>query len=211
MKVLMLNGSPKTNGNTMCALTEIGEQLKKEGIDYEIFQIGSGPIRDCIGCGQCSEQGCVFDDDGVNEFIAKLIKADGLVIGTPNYLGDASAGFRAIYERLIFQSLTYQKAPHRYDVRKIPVLFIMTSNAPKEFYTPLGYRKTVKAYQNALTDAVGNTKVMIAGDTLQVKDYSRFHWTMFDPVAKQKRHETVFPKEQREAFELGARMVREAW
>ena len=42
MKVLMLNGSPKANGNTMCALTEIGEQLKKEGIDYEIFQIGSG-------------------------------------------------------------------------------------------------------------------------------------------------------------------------
>ena len=133
-----------------------------------------------------------------------------MVIGTPNYLGDASAGFRAVYERLIFQSLTYRKSPHRYDVRKIPVLFIMTSNAPKEFYAPLGYLSTVKAYQKALTDAVGNTKIMIAGDTLQVNDYSRFRWTMFDPAAKQKRHETVFPKEQREAFELGAQMVREA-
>ena len=49
MKVLMLNGSAKTNGNTMIALTEVGEQLKKEGIDYEIFQIGGGSIRDCIG------------------------------------------------------------------------------------------------------------------------------------------------------------------
>lgn len=55
MKVLMLNGSPKADGNTNRALTEIGEQLKKEGIDYEIFQIGGQAIRDCIGCGQCTE------------------------------------------------------------------------------------------------------------------------------------------------------------
>jgi hypothetical protein len=52
---------------------------------------------------------------------------------------------------------------------------------------------------------------VIAGDTLQVRDYSRFNWTIFDPAAKQKRHENVFPKEQKEAFELGARMVKEAW
>ena len=53
MKVLMLNGSAKSQGNTYRALYEVGEQLKKEGIDYEIFQIGADPIRDCIGCGQC--------------------------------------------------------------------------------------------------------------------------------------------------------------
>ena len=51
MKVLMLNGSPKAKGNTDRALEEIGMQLKKEGIDYEIFQIGGDPVRDCIGCG----------------------------------------------------------------------------------------------------------------------------------------------------------------
>jgi len=52
---------------------------------------------------------------------------------------------------------------------------------------------------------------MIAGDTLQVKDYSRYNWTMFNPAAKQERHETVFPKEQEKAFALGAQMVREGW
>ena len=51
MKVLMLNGSPKANGNTNRALEEIGRQLEKEGVDYEIFQIGGEPLRDCIGCG----------------------------------------------------------------------------------------------------------------------------------------------------------------
>ena len=63
MKVLMLNGSAKANGNTNQALEEVGKQLEKEGIEYEIFQIGGAPVRDCIGCGQCTENGCVFADD----------------------------------------------------------------------------------------------------------------------------------------------------
>lgn len=53
----MLNGSSKSNGNTFAALTEIGKQLNEEGIEYEIFQIGGKPVRDCIGCGQCTEDG----------------------------------------------------------------------------------------------------------------------------------------------------------
>ena len=53
MKVLLVNGSPKANGNTARALAEIAEQLNAEGIDTEVFQLGAKPIRDCIGCGQC--------------------------------------------------------------------------------------------------------------------------------------------------------------
>lgn len=71
MKVLMLNGSAHLNGNIYIALEEIGKTLKEEGIDYEIFQIGSKPIRDCGGCGKCTEEGCIFTDDAVNEFVAK--------------------------------------------------------------------------------------------------------------------------------------------
>ena len=83
MKVLMLNGSPKANGNTNAALLEVGRTLENEGISYEIFQMGGKPVRDCIGCGQCSEKGCAFNDDDVNEFIAKAKEADGFVFGTP--------------------------------------------------------------------------------------------------------------------------------
>ena len=53
MKVLMLNGSAKPQGNTYLSLLEVGKELEKLGIEYEIFQLGGGPIRDCIGCGQC--------------------------------------------------------------------------------------------------------------------------------------------------------------
>ena len=91
MKVLMLNGSAKPQGNTYRALYEVGEQLKKEGIDYEIFQIGADPIRDCIGCGQCGAKGCcIFDDDKVNEFVEKAAEADGFVFGSPVYYAHPS-------------------------------------------------------------------------------------------------------------------------
>ena len=104
LKVLMLNGSYKKNGNTNRALLEIGEQLQKEGIDYEIFQIGNGPIRDCISCGRCSEQGCVFTDDPVNEFIAKAKDADGFVFGTPVYYAHPSGRVLSFLDRVFYSS-----------------------------------------------------------------------------------------------------------
>ena len=100
----MLNGSPKANGNTYRALSEIGTQLKKEGIEYEIFQIGAGPVRDCIGCHQCTEQGCIFTDDQVNEFIAKAKEADGFVFGTPVYYAHPSGRILSFLDRVFYSS-----------------------------------------------------------------------------------------------------------
>lgn len=107
MKVLMLNGSPKENGNTYNALLEIGKQLEKEGIDYEMFQIGGKPVRDCIGCGQCSEQGCVFTDDDVNEFVCKAKEADGFVFGTPVYYAHPSGRILSFLDRAFYSGSRY--------------------------------------------------------------------------------------------------------
>lgn len=102
MKVLMLNGSPKANGNTYTALLEIGKQLNKENIEYEIMQIGGAPMRDCIGCGRCTENGCIFSDGGVNEFIAKAKEADGFVFGTPVYYAHPSGRILSFLDRAFY-------------------------------------------------------------------------------------------------------------
>lgn len=102
MKVLMVNGSARPNGNTWLSLNEIGKQLEKEGIEYEIFQLGADPVRDCIGCGQCSEKGCVFDDDKVNEFIAMAKEADGFVFGTPVYYAHPSGRILSFLDRVFY-------------------------------------------------------------------------------------------------------------
>lgn len=102
MKVLMLNGSPKANGNTYTALLEIGKQLNKENIEYGIVQIGGAPMRDCIGCGRCTENGCIFSDGGVNEFIAKAKEADGFVFGTPVYYAHPSGRILSFLDRVFY-------------------------------------------------------------------------------------------------------------
>ncbi len=104
MKVLMLNGSANQKGNTYLALKEIGMQLEKEGVEYEIFQTGGAPVRDCIGYRQCTEQGCVFTDDKVNEFIAKAKEADGFVFGTPVYYAHPSGRVLSFLDRVFYSS-----------------------------------------------------------------------------------------------------------
>lgn len=102
MKVLMLNGSCNPKGCTYTALTEVGKTLTSAGIDYEIVQLGGGPVRDCIGCNQCSKSGCVFTDDGVNDFIAKARQADGFVFGTPVYYAHPSGRVLSFLDRVFY-------------------------------------------------------------------------------------------------------------
>ena len=102
MKVLMLNGSCNPKGCTYTALTEVGKTLTSAGIDYEIVQLDGGPVRDCIGCNQCSKNGCVFTDDGVNDFIAKARQADGFVFGTPVYYAHPSGRVLSFLDRVFY-------------------------------------------------------------------------------------------------------------
>ncbi len=103
MKVLLLNGSAHARGNTYIALSEVAKQLEAEGIESEIFQLGGGPGRDCIGCGQCSGGGgCVFTDDRVAEFVALGRDCDGLVIGTPVYYAHPSGRVRSFLDRVFY-------------------------------------------------------------------------------------------------------------
>ena len=118
--------------------------------------------------------------------------------------------YLSLYERLLFQSLTYKTEVRSYNEKQIPILMIMTSNACEEFHARIGYDEMRKRYQGTLGTFVGPTKILISSDTLQVKDYSRYNWTMFNPEHKEERHETVFP-EDKKTFALGAEMVTTPW
>ena len=108
MKVLMINGSPRPNGNTSLALWEMETIFKAEGIETEIIQVGNKAIRGCVACGKCAEKGkCVFDD-AVNEVAPKFEACDGLVVGSPVYYASANATLVALLTRL-FYSTTFDK------------------------------------------------------------------------------------------------------
>lgn len=108
MKVLLLNGSPRLNGNTEIALKEIATTLEKEGVETELIQVGNKAIRGCMACGGCRKIGkCVFDD-GVNEIVEKFANADGLIVGSPVYYASANATLIALLDR-VFQSANFDK------------------------------------------------------------------------------------------------------
>lgn len=88
----------------------------------------------CFGCKLDPNKGKCVCRDGMTPVLEKIAQADGLILGSPNYLGNVSAGCRALYERLYFQHLTYNKDQMFLVERKIPVLFILTSNAPEASY-----------------------------------------------------------------------------
>lgn len=104
MKVLLINASPRENGNTALALSQIIEIFKEEGIETELVNIGKKPVRGCIACLSCRKTGkCVFDDV-VNEVAPKFEQCDGLVLGTPVYYASANATLSAFCDRLFYST-----------------------------------------------------------------------------------------------------------
>ena len=109
MKVLMLNGSPKANGNTALALQEMEKIFRAEGVDVETVQVGHLDVRGCIACGYCYKNDkCVFDDV-VNTLADKFRNCDGLVVASPVYYASANATLTAVLDRL-FYSTAFPKA-----------------------------------------------------------------------------------------------------
>ena len=104
MKVLLINGSPKQNGNTALALEEMKKIFEQENIETEFIHVGNKDIRGCISCGTCSQRGkCVFDD-AVNEYASKLEECDGVVVGSPVYYASANATLTAFLDRLFYST-----------------------------------------------------------------------------------------------------------
>ena len=104
MKVLLLNGSPRPNGCTFTALSEVASALQAQGIETEIAQLGAGPVQGCIACRRCAELGrCVFDDIA-NQWAAKAKEADALVLGSPVYYAGPNGAFCAVLDRLFYSS-----------------------------------------------------------------------------------------------------------
>lgn len=206
-RIVAVNAGPRMGWNTETLITEASGGAESKGASVERFDLFrlekyTGCIS-CFGCKKEKFKGHCICKDGLTPVLDSIRDADGLIIGSPNYLGELTASFRALYERLIFQNLTYNKENYCCNEHKIPILLIMTSNAPDSSYLGL-----LRNYQQTLNNFVGPTEIFVSGNTLQLKDYSKtdWEWSLFDPEEKYKRHETVFPEECKKVFEIGAKM-----
>ena len=106
MKVVAFNGSGRKDGNTFLLLEAVLEELRAEGIETELIQLAGGPpLRGCISCFKCMENKnmkCAIDTDPFNDYFVKISTADGLLLGSPVYFSDVTAGTKALIERCGF-------------------------------------------------------------------------------------------------------------
>ena len=202
-KIVAVNAGPRMGWNTDTLIAEASKGAEAAGAMVERFDLFrlekyTGCIS-CFGCKKEKFKGHCVCRDGLTPVLDAIRESDGLIIGSPNYLSGLTASFRALYERLIFQNLTYNLDTPCCNEHPIPVLLIMTSNAPDDMYM-----KMMRDYRQVFTNFVGPAEIFVSGETLQLKDYSKtdWEWTMFDPAARHERHEKVFPQECAKVFDL---------
>ena len=108
MKVIAFNSSARKNGNTEILLKNVLEEIKKEGIQTESISLAGEHLKGCaacLGCFKRKDNKCAVTDDKVNEFIEKMISADGIILGSPTYFADMTANLKALIERAGFVSI----------------------------------------------------------------------------------------------------------
>ena len=163
MKVLLLNGSPKANGNTAYALSQMAEVFTAEGVETEILHVGNQPIRGCIACGSCRKTGkCVFDD-AVNQAAEAFRQADGLVAASPVYYASANATLVAFLDRLFYST------PHINKTMKVGAAVVScrrggntaTFDALNKYFTICGMPIASSQYWNMV---YGNTPEEVRQD-----------------------------------------------
>ncbi|MDR0395572.1 MAG: flavodoxin family protein [Tannerella sp.] len=103
MKVLLINGSPKKEGNTFAALSEVAAALENNGVKTQIICIGNKAVQGCIACNKCDELGrCVFNDEPYNTVREELKDADGLIIGSPVFYAEPNGSLCALLDRIFY-------------------------------------------------------------------------------------------------------------
>lgn len=110
MRVLLINGSPRREGNTFLALSEIAKVLKQEGIETEIVGIGTRAVRGCIACGKCKEIGgnrCIFEDDICNDISTRMAECNGVIVGSPVYYGQPNGTVLSLIQRMFYSAGKY--------------------------------------------------------------------------------------------------------
>ncbi len=206
--IVVINASPRMGWNTDTVVSEAARGAESAGAQirrFDLYKLES--FTGCVSCFGCKREktlGKCVCRDGLAPVLEAIREADGLILGSPNYLGDVNAECRALIERLIFPMITYKKEVRSYAERRIPVLLVLTSNSPGAANTEL-----MKRYKGMFEAFFGPTEYMTVGETLQVNDYTPFDWTMFNAEERRQRRETVFPEECRQAYEAGARLAGE--
>ncbi len=208
--VIIINGSPRKDGNTakMCRAFAEGVKLQLQDATIETVNLYDFDFKGCRSCFACKLKGsknyghCSVKDS-IMPILEKAAQADILVFGSPIFLMDISAQMKAFLERLIFPFATYEAGYKTIAPKRCNVATIYTMNVPKEMFP-----ETIVANIESFIGHVFNQpKRICAFNTYQFSDYSKYAVEVFDEESKRKYRDCIFPVELEAAFNMGMKMA----
>jgi len=215
MKVIAFNGSPRKEWNTATLLKSALEGAASCGSEVELVHLYDLDYKGCTSCFACKLKGgksygrCAIQDD-LMPFLRKIETADGILLGSPVYLGAATGEMRSFIERLVFPFFTYTDPPMSLFPGKVRLGVIYAFGAPEEMAIQRGWDRSLPETGAFMERTFGPVETLLVYDTLQFDDYSKYVATRFDPVQKAVRRRDVFPQDRRKAFDLGVRLVQKS-
>ena len=215
MKVIAINGSPRSGHNTaklldafLAGAASAGENVETRRID--LYTLNYKGCTECFGCkvkGSANYGRCVYPDD-IKDILWEVANADAVAFGSPVYFGDITGQLRSFLERLLYPFTAFKKDGDRVIApKKIPTAFIYSMNAPEP---PVegGYAQRVSDMPRWMQHVFGYaSEVMVASDIWQMDDHDRYEMSVWDWENKARRREEQFPKDLEAAFEIGKKLV----
>lgn len=210
LKVIGINGSPRTGWNTGMLIEKALEGAAAAGASTKMVNLGKLNFRPCHSCLVCKKgpkfAGTCYMKDELSPVLEELKKADAIVLGTPIYFSRESALYHAFWERFRFSNYAYTKDflnANQFPKKKKSAMFF-TMNIKEEQFGDFGYFDLLKKMGDETKSLLGpDCKTYAATNTLQVKDYSKYDIQSFDPEEKYKSRKEKFPRDLEEAFKIG--------
>lgn len=207
-KIIIIDGGPRRNMNTAQMLQKFAEGAKSAGehIEIKTIRLYDMDYKGCMSCMACKlkdrASGVCRFKDGLSPVLEEISMADGLVLGSPIYFGEVTGQMRAFLERLSFPWLSYNDycmtAP-----KQMPVVLIETMNGTPERNNSNGFG----SMEYCITRALGQPQRIVAYNTYQVKDYSRYELAGFSEEAKRQWRDAHWEENLQKAFDAGRKMA----
>lgn len=212
MKVLAINGGPRTKCNTATLLNNALEGAASQGAETELVHLYKLNFKGCISCFACKLKNgesygrCAVEDE-LTPILEKAGEADAIMLGSPIYLGTATGEMRSFMERLIFPYLVYDANHSTLFRRRIKTGLIYTMGAKEDQLKLMGYDQSFNIVEMVMRRIFGESESLLVTDTYQFDDYSKYESPLFNVQEKAKRRKEEFPRDCQKAFDMGVRFT----
>ena len=213
MKMIAVNGSPRTQWNTAQMLKSALRGAESAGAETQLVNLYDASFKGCISCFACKKgrgetAGRCTMRDGLTDLLDEITASGaGLLIGSPIYLGDVTSATRAFLERLVFPNVSYSKETRSYFKGTVNSGVIYTMGLPSDAALKRGYEYLYSTIQRYLSLLGGSSDYITCADTYQFDDYAKYNTSNVDVAQKEDVRKNQFPADLEAAFELGKRLA----